>query len=109
LPFLQRALGNFLLIPLALMDQSFATAMTLGRALAHELQGKNALLVASSDLSHFYPQAIANQFDKAVLRRKPAGLRVRAWGDRRRHDRGTTTRCGYSHSRPLCNVGRHHA
>jgi hypothetical protein len=67
LPFLQRVLGQFSLIPLAMIDQSFEIAEQLGHALALALKGKKALLVASSDLSHFYPQAIANRLDQRVL------------------------------------------
>jgi AmmeMemoRadiSam system protein B len=33
------------------------------------VEGKNTLLVASTDLSHFYPQKIANQLDQEMLRR----------------------------------------
>jgi MEMO1 family protein len=67
LPFLQRVLGDFHLIPLALIDQSLHTAETLGHALGTILAGRKALLVASSDLSHFYPQSTANTFDRAML------------------------------------------
>ncbi len=67
LPFLQRVLGEFELIPLALIDQSLSTAETLGHALANTLAGRKALLVASSDLSHFYPQHAANALDRAML------------------------------------------
>ncbi len=67
LPFLQRVLGEFRLLPLALMDQSLALAQQLGEALAELVSGKKVLLVASSDLSHFYPQAVANQLDQQVL------------------------------------------
>ena len=67
LPFLQRTLGSFRLIPLALLDQSYAYAERLGRALAAVLAGQRALLVASSDLSHFYPQPVAHAFDRVVL------------------------------------------
>lgn len=67
LPFLQRVLGEFRLIPLALVDQSYALAQRLGQALAELLAGQKALLVASSDLSHFYPQTIARRLDQTVL------------------------------------------
>jgi AmmeMemoRadiSam system protein B len=67
LPFLQRTLGDFRLVPLALVDQSLDTAQQVGHALADLLAGENAVLVASSDLSHFYPQALANKLDQVVL------------------------------------------
>jgi AmmeMemoRadiSam system protein B len=67
LPFLQRTLGEFRLVPLALIDQSLAMAEQLGHALADALSGENAVLVASSDLSHFYSQPVATKLDQAVL------------------------------------------
>lgn len=67
LPFLQRVLDDFTLIPIALVDQSLTMATRLGRALGEILAGRRALLVASSDLSHFYPEDQANVFDQALL------------------------------------------
>lgn len=42
-------------------------AQILGSALAEVLKHRNALLVASTDLSHFYPLPIANQLDTEML------------------------------------------
>jgi len=68
LPFLQRALaGDFALLPLMLTAQDPATALALGQSLAETLAGQNALLVASTDLSHFYPEETANRLDKTML------------------------------------------
>jgi len=73
LPFLQRILLHpFRLLPLMILDQSSSTAKTLGEVIAQLLKGKSALLVASSDLSHFYPAAIARQYDEAFLSRLEA-------------------------------------
>ncbi len=73
LPFLQRALGGpFDLLPVMLRDQSQATVRWLGEGLAHVLRERRALLVASSDLSHFYPQPVAAQLDNEFLRQVEA-------------------------------------
>jgi AmmeMemoRadiSam system protein B len=73
LPFLQRVLAApFRLVPLMLRDQSTGTAEALGHALAHALRGRSSLLVASSDLSHFYPDAVARRFDAFLLSRLEA-------------------------------------
>lgn len=70
LPFLQRALtGGFSLIPVMIRDQEPAVARGLGLALAQVLKDKNALLVASTDLSHFYDQQTANRLDAEMLKR----------------------------------------
>jgi AmmeMemoRadiSam system protein B len=69
LPFLQRALvGEFRLLPVMVRDQSERVTHALGLALAKTLQGRQALLVASTDLSHFYPQAVAETLDAELLR-----------------------------------------
>jgi MEMO1 family protein len=84
LPFLQRALaGPFQLLPIMVRDQSPKVAQSLGKALAQVLRNRSALLVASTDLSHFYPEAIADRLDAAILEQvaafSPEGLyRVQA-------------------------------
>jgi AmmeMemoRadiSam system protein B len=70
LPFLQRALaGDFKLLPVMVRAQSPRVSQGLGEALAKVLRDKNALLVASTDLSHFYKQSEAQAFDHEMLRR----------------------------------------
>jgi AmmeMemoRadiSam system protein B len=64
LPFLQRALAEpFLFIPIMLRQQDADTAQILGQTLA----GQDCLLVASTDLSHFYNQPRAEKLDRALL------------------------------------------
>lgn len=70
LPFLQRALaGGFKLLPVMIRAQEPKVARGLGSALAQVLKDKNALLVASTDLSHFYDQKTANALDAEMLKR----------------------------------------
>lgn len=70
LPFLQRALtGGFNLLPVMIRTQEPEVARGLGRALATVLKEKNAMLVASTDLSHFYDQRTANALDAEMLKR----------------------------------------
>ena len=70
LPFLQCALnGDFKLLPIMVRAQSAKVLQQLGSALAEILRGENALLVASTDLSHFYTQKEAVSFDTEMLRR----------------------------------------
>jgi len=73
LPFLQRCLaGPFRLLPIMLRDQSAAVAQAVGLALAEVLRGRSALVVGSSDLSHFYPAATARRLDGEMLSRLAA-------------------------------------
>jgi MEMO1 family protein len=70
LPFLQRALaGNFKLLPVMVRAQSPKVSKLVGAAVAEILRGRKALLVASTDLSHFYTQEQALVLDTEMLRR----------------------------------------
>jgi hypothetical protein len=68
LPFLQRVIeSEFKLLPVMVRDQSQRVTRSLGQCLAETLRTRKALLVASTDLSHFYPQHIANELDETML------------------------------------------
>ena len=67
LPFLQGALGKFSLAPIVIGDQSFATCQKVGQAIARGAKGKNVLLVASTDLSHFHSYDRAVKIDQVLL------------------------------------------
>ncbi len=70
LPFLQRAInGTFQILPVMVRSLSPLVARELGHALAKVLQGKSSLMVASTDLSHFYPEEMAQELDLEMLRR----------------------------------------
>jgi len=69
LPFLQRIFRHeWKLLPLMVRAVSPQVSQSVGEALAEVLRGKNFLLVASTDLSHFYTQKEANQLDGEMLR-----------------------------------------
>lgn len=73
LPFLQRALqGNFQLLPLMIRARDPRSLEIMAQALADYLRERNAVIVASSDLSHFYPQNVGEQLDQEILRRVEA-------------------------------------
>jgi AmmeMemoRadiSam system protein B len=85
LPFLQRALEKpFSLLPVMMREQSIGVAQGLGKAIARliladeTLAGQSVLLVASTDLSHFYSQKQAKILDEEILRKvedfDPAGV-----------------------------------
>jgi AmmeMemoRadiSam system protein B/AmmeMemoRadiSam system protein A len=68
LPFLQRALGDFTIVPIVMGDQSYASSRALGVALARLLKNDNStLLVASSDLSHYHGYEEASRMDHNLL------------------------------------------
>ena len=67
LPFLQVALGEFKLVPIVMGDQSWENCKALGETLGKILTGKKALIVASTDLSHFHSYGEANKLDSALI------------------------------------------
>ena len=70
LPFLQRVLGDFKLVPIVMGDQNYETERALGVALAKMLKGTgtSTLIVASSDLSHYHTYDEATKLDQKVLK-----------------------------------------
>jgi AmmeMemoRadiSam system protein B len=67
LPFLQVALDHFRLLPVMVGTSSFDGGRQLGDALAEVLGGKNALLVASTDLHHIDNYQEVHRRDQAVI------------------------------------------
>ena len=54
IPFLQVVLKSFKLVPIVMEpDWSWEGCQALARSIAETVRGKNVLLVASTDLSHF--------------------------------------------------------
>jgi len=66
LPFLQILLSNFQLIPMVIGDQRKEFIFELADVLYKNID-ENTLLVASSDLSHFYSKTHANILDSRVV------------------------------------------
>lgn len=67
LPFLQLALGSFKLLPIVMGDQNRRYCRTLGSVIADVTMGKSTLIVASSDLSHYYDYDTANKIDNVCI------------------------------------------
>jgi hypothetical protein len=68
IPFLQTALKPFQLVPIAMEpDWSWETCQYLASAIAETVKGKKVLLVASTDLSHYYSYNKAVDMDRVVL------------------------------------------
>jgi AmmeMemoRadiSam system protein B len=68
LPFLQRVLSsNWKLLPVMVRVREASISERFGKALAKVLRNKNFVLVASTDLSHFYNQQTALTYDRAML------------------------------------------
>jgi len=68
LPFLQSVVPGLRVVPVLMGSQSRAEVEALAGGLAAVLPGRQAVvLVASSDLSHYHPAAVANRLDASVV------------------------------------------
>jgi AmmeMemoRadiSam system protein B len=67
LPFLAHLAPALPIVPLVMGYQTAATATALGDALAHALRGRRALLIASTDLSHYHDAKTASTLDQVVI------------------------------------------
>lgn len=67
LPFLQHLVPGLRIVPVLMGSQSRTEVDGLVASLRRALQGRDALLVASSDLSHYHPAAVANALDAKVV------------------------------------------
>lgn len=67
LPMLQFMMGKFSILPVVMGDQRKGNCDELGRALGKTFYGKNVLLVASTDLSHYHSYQEAMQLDKVII------------------------------------------
>ena len=70
LPFLQKIYGDSVpLLPVSLVFQDIDTAQSISKALVQTVRGRRAVLVASSDFTHYEPAAEARKKDKALIQK----------------------------------------
>lgn len=67
LPFMAHLVKGLRIVPVLMGSQSTAEIEALANALASVVRARPALLVASSDLSHYHPAAAANRLDAVVV------------------------------------------
>jgi AmmeMemoRadiSam system protein B len=93
LPFLQYLYGSeFKFVPICFQMQDLASAVEVGKALVEVLARKNAVVIASSDMTHYEPQVNAAAKDLAALRA------VEAMDEKRFYsiiETQNVTACGY--------------
>lgn len=93
IPFLQHLYGpDFSFVPIMMLDQDLGAARELGQALGRLLAGRNALVVASTDMTHMESRKVATAQDALLIERlealDPEGLLAER---ARKH----ITMCGY--------------
>ncbi len=97
LPFLRRVLPDVPIVPLLIGHQTRDTIVALAEALATAFRGRRALLVASTDLSHYFDAPTAQALDSRVTARisafDPDGL-LEVFDEYPEHERGRYVACG---------------
>ncbi|MFH0965024.1 MAG: AmmeMemoRadiSam system protein B [Planctomycetota bacterium] len=63
LPFLQTALKNFKILPIVIGDGAFATCSEVAAKIVECTADRKTLLIASTDLSHYFPYDKAKELD----------------------------------------------
>jgi AmmeMemoRadiSam system protein B len=97
LPFLQRVLPNARIVPLLMGYQTRDTITTLADALASAFAGRRALLVASTDLSHYFDAKTATTLDSRVqeaVNAFDAEALLHLFEQYPEHERGRYVACG---------------
>ena len=68
LPFLQYLYSSeFKFVPIAFLMQDLKSCREIGKALAKALEGRNAVIIASTDMTHYEPHEEASRKDRLAL------------------------------------------
>ncbi len=93
LPFLQYLYGSsFKFVPICFLMQDLSSAREVGQAVAKVLLNKNAVIIASSDMTHYEPQKNAESKDAKALEALKALDEVRFQSTIETHN---ITACGH--------------
>ncbi|UCD92112.1 MAG: MEMO1 family protein [Methanobacteriota archaeon] len=78
LPFIQQISSDVRIVPVCMGMQDFDTAKEVGEIIGEETQGKDVVIIASTDFSHYVPQDTATKMDRMaidkILELDPKGL-----------------------------------
>ncbi|MDR3283361.1 MAG: AmmeMemoRadiSam system protein B [Candidatus Methanoplasma sp.] len=69
IPFIQYIDPDPQIVPIIMGDQSIDSAERLATALKESCKGRDVIVVASSDMSHYVPKDVAERLDRPVLER----------------------------------------
>jgi hypothetical protein len=67
IPFIQKILPQAKIVPIVMGYPTRKTITTLAKALAEVLPGKKVMIIASTDMSHFFPKKKANDMDSKTI------------------------------------------
>jgi len=93
LPFLQYLYGSeFKIVPICFLMQDLASAREVGQAVAKTIAGKNAVIIASSDMTHYESHSKAEKQDRLALKAVEVLDEARFFSIIEEHN---VTACGY--------------
>jgi hypothetical protein len=93
LPFLQYLYGSeFKIVPICFLMQDLSSAREVGETVAKIAAQKNAVIIASSDMTHYEPQESAEKKDRKALEAIEAMDEARFYSTVEAH---RITTCGY--------------
>ena len=93
LPFLQHLYGiDVQIVPIMMRDQGVEAARRIGTAVREAIAGADAVIVASTDMTHQEPAQVAARQDKILIERMEA---LDPEGMLRERERRGITMCGY--------------
>jgi AmmeMemoRadiSam system protein B len=93
LPFLQFLYGSqFKIVPICFLMQDLSSAREVGQAVGKVLASKNAVVIASSDMTHYETQERASTHDKLVLKAVEAMNEEEFYSTIEKHN---ISACGY--------------
>lgn len=92
IPFLQFISPDIRFVPVTMMIQDFESAVSVGKTIRNALKGRDAVVIASTDLSHYVTKDIARKKDTLALDAIGAMDAKRLWDVVRDHN---ISMCGY--------------
>jgi AmmeMemoRadiSam system protein B len=69
LPFIQYFTDEFTFVPISMSFQDFENASDLGETIRRTTAGRDVVVIASSDMSHYVPPSVAKEKDGLALDR----------------------------------------
>jgi AmmeMemoRadiSam system protein B len=67
LPFLQHLREDVKFVPICMMDQELGTAKKVGQIIRDAIQGREVVVIASTDFSHYLPKDVAAKKDRLAI------------------------------------------
>ncbi len=92
IPFLQYVSPDIRFVPVSMMIQDLESAVSVGKTIKNALKGKDAVVIASTDMSHYVAKEVARKKDGLAIDAIEAMDPKRLWNVVRDHN---ISMCGY--------------